>query len=127
MLLSSSSGRLESDGSLSGDIETAGACVPIRRSNSASVILGLVRAVRLSGPGIPPRRIALLIDYPPARFLREIVLAGTYRIHFVLDARSGSLWFLCSNSPCLTNSPSEILRGFQKLIIFTDGWIGVGG
>ncbi len=40
--------------------------VPSRRSNSASVMLGRVNPVRLSGPGIPPRRIALLIaSIPP--------------------------------------------------------------
>src|SRR4051794_21295617 len=38
---------------------------PSRRSNSASVMLGRVRPVRLSGPGIPPRRVGLLIVYLP--------------------------------------------------------------
>src|SRR5689334_24877889 len=41
--------------------------LPSRRSNSASVMLGRVRPVRLSGPGIPPRRVGLLIVYPPVR------------------------------------------------------------
>ena len=31
-------------------------------------MLGRVRPVLLSGPGIPPRLIALLIGHPPARF-----------------------------------------------------------
>ena len=98
-----------------GEIETVPACVPIRRSNSASVILGLVKAVRLSGPGIPPRRIALLIEYPPARFPREIVLAGI-SIEPISSrstdlARRGSS---VQTQPVLTSSPSVILRGFQN-------------
>ena len=50
----------------------------MRRSNSASVMLGLVRAVRLSGPGIPPVELRVLIDhFPPAPVApRELVLAG---------------------------------------------------
>src|SRR5262245_20409065 len=41
---------------------------PNRRSNSASVIVGRVKPVRLSGPGIPPRRIELLMIYLPCPF-----------------------------------------------------------
>ena len=31
-------------------------------------MLGRVKPVRLSGPGIPPRRVGLLIVYPPLDF-----------------------------------------------------------
>src|SRR5262249_41455111 len=60
----------------------AGAGARGRRSNSASVMLGRVRPVRLSGPGIPPRRIALLI---------EIVAAETHTLAGWEEPRPG-LW-----------------------------------
>jgi hypothetical protein len=52
------------DGSTAGAGADAGAGELIRRSNSASVMAGRVSPVRLSGPGIPPRRIELLIASP---------------------------------------------------------------
>ena len=46
---------------------SAGAPVgPCRRSNSASVIAGRTRPVRLSGPGMPPRLVPPLIAQPPS-------------------------------------------------------------
>ena len=54
-----------SRGSAATGASAGGAAVPSRRSNSASVMLGRVSPVRLSGPGIPPRRIVLLILIGP--------------------------------------------------------------
>jgi hypothetical protein len=119
-MLSSSDERFESDGSPSDDIGAVAVCVPIRRSNSASVILGLVRAVRLSGPGIPPRRIALLIDHPPA-----LVPPGSFVSQRPWNRFcTGYLIWFDVLLPVKSVLPDECadrdLRGFQIVIIPTD-------
>jgi hypothetical protein len=42
-----------------------------RRSNSASLIAGLTKPVRLSGPGIPPRRVLIAQPLPTRSLLMD--------------------------------------------------------
>jgi hypothetical protein len=72
--------------SLEGKTSTAAACVLLkRRSNSASVMLGRVKPVRLSGPGMPPRLIVLLIDHLPIPTRFSPGLPYCFRMIIYLD------------------------------------------
>src|SRR5262249_60290827 len=70
-------------------------------------MLGRVRPVRLSGPGIPPRRIALLI---------EIVATETHTLQGWEESRPG--WLKNLNARCL---PGPTLVGSSHRPLLAKG------
>ena len=76
----------------------------------------------------PPVELHCSLITPPARFLREIVLAEYLSNRFCSGCLIWLAVVLMSELRAVRRTqPSGTLRGFQKLIIFTDGWISVRG